>query len=155
MKYIKAEDEVIFLVILCMVVIGFVVGYMTRSCESKNETPIETSPNIDPIFSDDSRAAEIFFAINDERGKAGLPLLINDTDLVLSAYADAIAFTFDDTEAIYLSRSEEVRGETVLKVWLDSEYKEKFILNEKIEKIGVITYYEETTKERVYVAKFE
>lgn len=153
MKQRQTDNYIVILfTIFVLLFVGFVIGYITRSTKPPNATPTEN-----PIyFSDDSRSAEIYFSINEERALHDLPLLKFDCDIASEAMEDAKFFTFKENEAIYIiGKDEPNKTERIMKVWKESAYYSDLILNEDKTKIGVITYCDEQTKMLLYIARFD
>lgn len=150
----KQELTIITLfVILDVLIIGLLIGYILRATIKPPDEPTPSENEV--LFRTDNRASVLYFAINEERIKAKIGTLQYDYELSEKALHDAHNFKFTEDEAVYvISDLEEAPEQAVLKIWLTSSYRERFLLNENIERIGIITYYEDKTQKRVYVAKF-
>ena len=140
-----------FLVILLYVLlVGFIAGLIIRTC--KQEQPPEEPAT---YFSDDTRSAELFFLINNLREREELPVLKYELYLAERAYKQAKEYNGNSCCFYYINDNAENTVETVFKVWTTSETYAGMILNEKTRKVGIATYYDEKTQNRVYVAIFD
>lgn len=152
----RNQDNIIItlFIVLYLLLVGFIIGYVLRATIKPKTDPAPSENEV--LFRSDNHGNTLFFAINEERAKMEMGLLFYDYDLSEQALKDARNFNFTEDEAVYIIDDlEEDQEQAVLKIWLASSYKERFILNENIGKVGVISYYEEETRKRIYVAKFE
>ena len=148
--YRNTDKQIMFLVILLYVLlVGFIAGLIIRTC--KQEQPPEEPAT---YFSDDSRSAELFFLINNLREREELPVLNFELDLAEHAYKQAKEYNGNNCCFYYINDNAENAVKTVFKVWTTSETYAEMILNEKTRKVGIATYYDEKTQNRVYVAIF-
>ena len=152
--YRNTDKQIMFLVILLYVLlVGFIAGLIIRTCKQE-QPPVEPAT----YFSDDSRSAELFFLINNLREREELPVLNFELELAERAYKQAKEYSCYNSCYnscfYYINDNAENAVETVFKVWTTSETYAEMILNEKTRKVGIATYYDEKTQNRVYVAIF-